>query len=357
MGIRHHIIKWTRYIIISMMLLVIVPKSYRDSAKDHGLQNPFAGRHIVCAIYLTNEAAKKQGLETGYNYSLLQKFAEENHCTATILVHENEHYIDSLKTGQIDILITRKEGLTPTDSVSISDVVDDLYVWGIADDASAEKVKSVNLWLRHITNSEDNKKRRERFTGAFNPFKLAEKGAIRNRVSPYDAILKEKAVELGWDWRLLGAIVFQESRFSIKAESPRGAKGLMQIMPVVARKYGVKDPIDPVQNITAGVGVLCKLQSNWKSAGLSDEECINFILASYNAGEARIKDCRNLARAKGLDHNKWESLVEVIPLMREDAILEEESVKLGKFQGSETIRYVDNVMALYRAICAIHPVQ
>ena len=355
MKLRHHILKWARNIILAMMLIMIAPKSNRDRISKTESQNPFAGQHLVCAIYLSNEATNKKGLETGYNYALLQKFTKDNHCTATILIHEDPHYADSLQQGKIDIFITRKEDLVKSESISLSNVSDDLYIWGISNDESGDKVKSINQWLHHISCSKENAERRERFTGAFNPFRLAEKGAIRNRVSPYDAILKEKATELGWDWRMLAAVVYQESRFSIKAESSRGAKGLMQIMPVVARKYGIQDLIDPQQNIAAGVRMLCKLQGNWTCLGLTQEECIKFTLASYNAGEARIKDCRNLAQVKGLDHNNWDSLVEVIPLMREDSILEEESVKLGKFQGNETIKYVENVMALYRAICSIHP--
>ena len=354
MNIRHHILKWARNIIIAVMLLMIIPISNRDRIDNSSTKNPFAGNNLVCAIYISNEATSKRGLETGYNYSLLQKFAADNHCTTTILVHENEHYADSLKEGKIDLYIARKDEIIPTDTISVSNIVDDLYVWGL-NDPTGDKVKSLNKWLKHISHSKENAERRARFTGGFNPFRLAEKGVIRNRVSPYDIIIKEKALELGWDWRMLAAVVYQESRFSIKAESHRGAKGLMQIMPVVARKYGIQDLIDPQQNIAAGTRMLVKLQGNWRAAGLTGEECIKFTLASYNAGEARIKDCRNLAKAKGKDHNTWDALVEVIPLMREDSILEEESVKLGKFQGDETIRYVDNAMALYRSICAIHP--
>lgn len=338
-----------------MMLLMIVPKSERTRITNSSSQNPFAGKHLTCAIYLSNEITSKQGLETGYNYALLQRFTKDNHCTATKLVRENEHYLDSLNEGKIDIYIARKDEIQETDSISVSNVLDDLYVWAVGDDPSREKVNSLNNWLRHITHSKENIERRERFRGSFNPFRLAEKGAIRNRVSPYDELIKEYAAVLGWDWRILAAVLYQESRFSIKAESHRGAKGLMQIMPVVARKYGIQDLIDPQQNIAAGTRMLGKLQGNWRSEGLSGDECIKFTLASYNAGEARIHDCRNLAKAKGKAHNNWNAVVEVIPLMREDSILEEESVKLGKFQGNETIKYVDNVMALYNAICAIHP--
>ena len=338
-----------------MMLLMIAPKSERGRITQSSSQNPFAGQHLTCAIYLSNEITSKQGLETGYIYALIQRFAKDNHCTATVLVRENEHYIDSLAAGKLDLYIARKDEVQETDSISISNILDDRYIWCIRDVSSRDKVKSLNNWLKHISHSKENIERRERFRGAFNPFRLAEKGVIRDRVSPYDILIKEYAATLGWDWRMLAAVVYQESRFSIKAESHRGAKGLMQIMPVVAKKYGIQDPVDPQQNIAAGTGVLNKLQGNWQAVGLSGEECIKFTLASYNAGEARIHDCRNLARAKGKDCNRWDEVVEVIPLMREDSILEEESVKLGKFQGNETIRYVENVMALYNAICTIHP--
>ena len=56
-----------------------------------------------------------------------------------------------------------------------------------------------------------------------------------------------------------------------------------------------------------------------------------------------------------VDSGNWNEIVKIIPLMREDAILEEESVKLGKFQGYETIAYVDNIMNLYNAFCTICP--
>jgi hypothetical protein len=56
-----------------------------------------------------------------------------------------------------------------------------------------------------------------------------------------------------------------------------------------------------------------------------------------------------------VDNTKWDEIVKLIPLMREDSILEEESVKLGKFQGYETIAYIENIMSLYRNFCEICP--
>lgn len=345
-----------RRLVITAAMLLVIPVCERNTHTGSRLpQNPFLGKDLKCAIYLSNEITSRQGLETGYNYELLKRFAEDNYCSVDIDVHEDEHYADLLKIGKIDIYVTRKDELTQEGTISVSNVMDSLYVWGIADDQNGEKVKSLNKWLNHISRSQENAKRRERFRGSFNPTRLAEKGVIRDRISPYDAILKEKAAELGWDWRMLAAIVYQESRFSIKSESHKGAKGLMQLMPAVAEKYELADPVDPEQNIEAGVKVLAKIKSNWDDSGLSETELINFTLASYNAGDGRVKDCWRLAKSKGYDATRWNEVKKVIPLMRDDSIIEEESVKLGKFQGRETIMYVDNVMSLYRAICSIHP--
>ena len=87
--------------------------------------------------------------------------------------------------------------------------------------------------------------------------------------------------------------------------------------------------------------------------GVPHEDLVKFTLAAYNAGEGRIADCRNFAKAQNRNSNSWDEIVSIIPLMREDSILDEESVKLGKFQGHETIAYVSSIMEIYDAFCSI----
>ena len=98
-----------------------------------------------------------------------------------------------------------------------------------------------------------------------------------------------------------------------------------------------------------------RLQRMFSKYDLDKTELIKFTLAAYNAGEGRIIDCRNFAMSKGFDNSRWDEIVSIIPLMREDSILEEESVKLGKFQGHETIEYVDRIFTIYNAFCSICP--
>ena len=154
---------------------------------------------------------------------------------------------------------------------------------------------------------------------------------------------------------MLAAVVYQESKFSINSVSHRGAIGLMQVMPQTGLYYGIEDLTDPEQNLIAGTSHLKRLQNLYIKSGMEPEDLVRFTLAAYNAGEGRIADCRNFAASRNVDRNSWDTIVSIIPLMREDSILEEESVKLGKFKGHETIAYIDNIMSLYESICSIHP--
>jgi membrane-bound lytic murein transglycosylase F len=129
----------------------------------------------------------------------------------------------------------------------------------------------------------------------------------------------------------------------------------MQVMPQTGKIYGIDNLLDPEQNILAGTSHLKRLQKMFSKYDLTEEELVKFTLAAYNAGEGRIMDCRNLAENKGYDNSRWEEITKVIPLMREDSILQEECVKLGKFQGHETIDYIESVMSHYQAICQICP--
>src|SRR5690606_2355889 len=76
------------------------------------------------------------------------------------------------------------------------------------------------------------------------------------KISVHDEILKENARKIGWDWRLLASLVYQESRFNPRARSWAGAMGLMQLMPATATLMGIKDPYQPDQNIRAGARYL-----------------------------------------------------------------------------------------------------
>lgn len=357
MKITEKVQRRTRNVIICLTIICLTPlcEKGRMLSGAHNT-NTFAGRELTCAIDLGNEMYGSHGLKAGFNYRLVNEFAKDNHCNIRIVAAgKGDNYADSLKCGKVDLVITHDKGsVTSHEEIRALCETDDHSIWAI-NSTDADGIRQMNSWIGHMKASGELERIKSSFAGTFNPHKRADKGVITHTVSPYDNLLKKHAEQLGWDWRMVAAVVWQESKFSISSKSSRGAQGLMQVMPQTGAIYGVDNLLDPEQNIIAGTSHLRRLQKMFGKYGLDHDELIKFTLAAYNAGEGRIIDCRNLAAAKGLDNSRWEEIVKVIPLMREDSILEEESVKLGKFQGHETIDYIESVMSHYQAICQICP--
>lgn len=97
----------------------------------------------------------------------------------------------------------------------------------------------------------------------------------------YSAIIKGAAKKVKLRPELLHAVVMVESRYNPNAESDAGAQGLMQLMPVTAKRYGVVDSFDPRQNVNGGAKYLSDLL---KLFGFN----LNLALAGYNAGENAV---------------------------------------------------------------------
>ncbi len=169
-------------------------------------------------------------------------------------------------------------------------------------------------------------------------------------ISIYDELIKKYAMELGWDWRLLAALIFQESNFDHKTKSWRGATGLMQLMPPTAKSYGIKgaELVNPEKNIAAGTQHLTMLQKYWESE-LSDEtEILKFTLGSYNVGLGHVQDAIRLAKKYGVNPNKWDDNVaqmllnKSIPKYYKDPV-----VKYGYCRGKEPVNYVKSILNNY----------
>jgi membrane-bound lytic murein transglycosylase F len=180
--------------------------------------------------------------------------------------------------------------------------------------------------------------------------------ATRQIVDTYGPTIKQYAQEYGFDWRLILAVMKQESRFEPEAESERGATGLMQIMPVtgaeVARSLALEDLSHPGANIRAGVYYLRKLYDLYDGSNEADR--LKLTLASYNAGAGRVYDAQELAAYLQDDPGRWESVKDALPLLSRRYETLHRSVwptqrpRNGCFGGSrQTIAYVDAVVDHY----------
>jgi soluble lytic murein transglycosylase-like protein len=97
---------------------------------------------------------------------------------------------------------------------------------------------------------------------------------------PFADLISTVATTHGVDAKLVHAVVEAESNYQAKARSPKGARGLMQLMPDTARQYAVKDAYDPRSNLDAGVRHLKDLLSRFD---------LRLALAAYNAGEGMVR--------------------------------------------------------------------
>jgi len=100
-------------------------------------------------------------------------------------------------------------------------------------------------------------------------------------LSPYDDLVRRHAESFDFDWRLIVAQMYQESRFDPAALSSAGAGGLMQLLPNTARSVGVDDAFDPESGIRGGVAYLNRLRQRFDN-DISPRERTWFALGAYN---------------------------------------------------------------------------
>ena len=343
-----------RYLIATVLVFAVVTFSQRSIAVDaiDTTGDTFAGDSIRCAIATGDDMYSKDRM-TGFNYELLEAFAGTDRCSMTIVqAHEGENYVDSLLNGSIDLVVLPYRD-TVIAGITVSKPVEG-NVWAVRS-GKFSHIKEINLWLGHYMSLPEYDSLKDRFFRSYNPYPKAEHGIRTRRISPYDSLIRKYAATMGWDWRMLAAVIYQESRFSINSMSSRGAAGLMQVMPSTASHYEVSDLLDPEQNIMAGTEHLKRLQRRYRNSDISPEEQIKFVLGAYNAGEGRIDDCRSFAAGINLDNTKWDDIVKAIPEMRKPELVQSSSLRFGCFNGTETIRYVDSVLDHYKAFCEICP--
>jgi len=184
----------------------------------------------------------------------------------------------------------------------------------------------------------------------------AESITISNIMDDYGSYIHKYSKRYGFDWRLILAIIKQESNFTNYAESHKGALGLMQIMPQtgksLADELDLEEVISPRNNIAAGIYYLWKLSESFKYADENNK--LKLALAAYNCGLSRIQDAQDIVRYnKGNPYN-WDEVSEALKkLSKEYSELHQKVWDIPKPPGgyfdnyAQPINYVDNVIKYY----------
>lgn len=131
-----------------------------------------------------------------------------------------------------------------------------------------------------------------------------------------DALIRHSGSKYGVDPYLIFCVMEQESHFNTHALSPKGARGLMQLMPGTGARFGVRRPFDPAQNISGGTRYLKQLLQRFNGR-------VDLVLASYNAGEGAVarfggkvppyRETRNYVKRVGYRYRQVKSPVRKVP--------------------------------------------
>lgn len=345
MEVRPHIEKVIATVLLSLLLIACILLPLWCPVPRLGPAEPvsFSGDTVVCAIAVDDRPLTPEGLVAGLNIELIRRCAAaDSFDVRFVRPLPGDRVRDSLAAGRYDLAVMPADSLGELEVESM-EAAGDGVVWALAP-LHGSKADSLERWLVRFMETEDYISEEERFTCVRNPRRAFENGRRIYRISPYDVTVRAAARELQWDWRLLAALIYTESKYSLTAESRRGAFGLMQIVP----EEGERDALlEPLNNLEHGKAHIKRLQRLFRNRGVEPgEDLEHIVIAAYNAGEGRVTDLMTLAEHVGLDPTSWESIREVIPMLAEhaDSI---ETVARGSFRGDETLAYVDSVFTFY----------
>ena len=264
--------------------------------------------------------------------ALVQKFTGDHGLNTTLSVAaEGANYLDSLLDGSADLVVMTQADSLP-ESLAATRPFPDGTVWVLRKEDS-HALMLMNRWIGELSSE-------TRFHQLQRDYQKGKPVSLTT-ISSYDPLVRKYAAAIGWDWRLLSAIIFRESRFHPDANSHRGAVGLMQIR---SSRYSADTLLIPSVNLSVGTTYLKRLQNMFSPVAADTTECIKFTLAAYNAGEGRILQTIQTAREKGVDATRWDSVQKVIP-------------DVPGFKGTQTIVYVEDVLNIYAFYTRFYPAE
>lgn len=269
----------------------------------------------------------------------------------TICVVENDtlssiELVKAVYDGLIDYTVVEEylakvasRGMSGMD-INLAVSVEQPLGWALRQEKDSSLLVAVNAWI-----DDAEQKHLRRVLNKYVTF-TNRSGVSRSseHISQYDAAIKKTANSIGWDWRLLASIIYQESRFMPDLESSQGAYGLMQLMPAVMEKHGIDYDSSPEEQIAAGGKVLAFLDQALSGSVVDTVERAKFVLASYNAGLGHVLDAQRLAEKYGKDPAVWDNNVDFFILNKSKAqYYNDTCCKCGPLRGTETYRFVEEV--------------
>ena len=236
------------------------------------------------------------------------------------------------------------DGLDTKLSISVEQPIG----WALRkNDSDSSLLQAFNSWIADMEQRHVNRIL-AKYVNKNNVFSEPKKTQGKGQLSEYDAIIKKTAENIGWDWRLLASLIYQESHFSPSLESEKGAFGLMQFMPVVMERYGIGYDSSPEEQVEAGGKLIRHLTNCLENKVVDSAERVRFVLAAYNAGLGHVYDARRLAEKYGKEPDIWDNNVDFFILNKsKPQYYNDTCCQAGYLRGIETFRFVEEVLDRY----------
>lgn len=251
------------------------------------------------------------GHPAGFQFELLDDFSEflgvnlELRVIEDSLHHWQTHIDADLYAGAVDTVMPDSTCRYVFFDLPVA--TEQTFAWVIPNcDNDTTLLTAITLWLEDYQGSD----MRRCFFCYFNG-KGKTVPSAEDYICKFDTLIRFEAKRIGWDWRMLASIIYQESHFKPHLVNEKGAFGLMQLMPVTMTKYGI-DYDSPIEEQLEVAGKLLQHFDRQLPPSISDSlERGNFILACYNAGMGHILEARLRAEKHGKDPDLWFDNVEL----------------------------------------------
>lgn len=270
--------------------------------------------------------------------------------------YSSEQLIDAVAEGKISFTVADShlakyhKGLYNNIDVSLEIGQDRPLAWCVRKE-SPQLFNEFNNWIHEFMKTRQfgylyhryfvNPWKQDKISGNFFSVK-------KGKISPYDDVIRKYSREIGWDWRLVASLIYEESKFHHDLVSYSGAYGIMQLIPVTAETFGVSPESPPEEHIQAGIKFIKKMDDNFKHAVPDSVERRKFVLASYNLGEGHIWDAIALARKFNKNPQLWDNNVEYYLIAKNQSkFYMDEVVQYGYCKGWITSNFVKSILERY----------
>lgn len=192
---------------------------------------------------------------------------------------------------------------------------------------------------------------RDRYFGAVNRLQEADRSnflvRVKTRLPQYLSQFKRAQASSGYDWRLLAALAYQESKWETGAVSKTGVRGLMMLTGDTADRLGVRNRLDPYESIMGGARYMDLLRDEIP-ASVPEPDKTWMAIASYNVGPNQVLSARKAAKSMGLNPDSWADVKTTLPQLGE--------TKSGvKIRGGEAVVTAENVRMYYAILSRLYP--